>query len=246
MDNVIAGFRAASNKLVLLDYDGTLTDFASVPEHAILSERASNLLLKLSGKPQTETVIITGRSHQDIDRLVGHLPINIVAEHGAMIKEKGSWSERIKDNGAWKQEILADISHAAKQCPHSFIEEKRFSLCWHYRNVEQSLGYDSSRELIELLKNKTSTHNLRIIDGNKVVEVVSLQTDKGQAAQYLCQKDNYDFVVSIGDDKTDEDMFAALADEEKHFTIKVGQGNTSARYRLAGVGDVIQFLELLL
>ena len=93
--------------------------------------------------------------------------------------------------------------------------------------------------------NQTNTNDLRIIDGNKTVEIMTKEVNKGKAINDLIKNNNYDYVLSIGDDVTDEDMFEALKDDENSITIKVGSGNTSAKYRLDSPADVIQFLEQL-
>lgn len=241
----IEQYKSATNKLVLLDYDGTLVNFAGTPDAATPSEQIVNLLLKLNSKPQTSVVIITGRGYQDIERLIGHLPIKIIAEHGAWIKEDATWKVQVEDAGLWKKEINPILNSITVKCPNSFIEEKHFSLSWHYRNAEPQTGYACSRELIRRLEKEIISYNLKIIDGSKVIEVVNKQTDKGKATCYLLGKNNYDFVLSIGDDKTDEDMFEVLTDNKKHLTIKVGEGNTYAMYKLSNVNDVITLLEQL-
>lgn len=243
LENWIEKYNDASNKLVLLDYDGTLVNFSPVPGEARPSDRVLNLLLKLNNNQGTEAVVITGREYQDIDNLIGHLPINIVAEHGAMIKENTNWTEQVQDDGFWKEEILFLLERTAKKCPGSFVEEKQFSLTWHYRGSEEQAARICSRELLRNLNEKIVLYDLKIIEGNKVIEVVNNKTNKGIAALHLLQKGRYDFVVSIGDDRTDEDMFKALTDEKRHLTIKVGDGETSARHRLHGVNDVLSFLE---
>lgn len=245
METWINNYKDASNRLILLDYDGTLIDFTPIPYQAMPSERLLSLLLKLNSNPNTRVVVITGRRYLDIEKMIGFLPIGIVAEHGAMIKEGKTWEKLFNDNGIWKEAIFPLLREITSGCPGSFVEEKNFSLTWHYRNAELQKGYTQSRELIQILEKKNYS-DLRILDGNMVVEIVPEQSGKGKATQYLLKRNNYDYVLSIGDDKTDEDMFETLTDDKKHVTIKVGQGNTSARYKLDGVEDVMLLLEKLL
>lgn len=237
-------YKNATNRLLLLDYDGTLTDYVPTPDRAVPSERLLNLLLKLSGNENTRVVIITGRGYLDIDKLIGFLPIDIIAEHGAMIKKNSEWKKYINDDGLWKNKILPLLNKCTSECTDSFIEEKYFSLAWHYRNTEFEKGYTQSRELIRILE-KENYSDLRIIDGNKVVEIMPGQSGKGKATQSLLDRDNYDYILSIGDDKTDEDMFEVLLHNTNAVTIKVGDGNTFAKYKLDSVNDVITLLERL-
>lgn len=243
---LIENFHKAENKLILLDYDGTLVDYKTAPQEATPSKKLLASLLKLNGSPNTKLVIISGRSYQDIDGFVGHLPIDIVAEHGAMIRENEVWKELVPDNEAWKQSVFPMLNRATENCAGAFIEEKRFSLAWHYRNAEPENGFSASRKLIAELSAKIQALNLKITDGNKVVEVKKKDIDKGKGTLYLLEKDHYDFILSIGDDKTDEDMFEVLANNSNAYTIKVGGGDTLAKYRLENVQNVIVLLNELL
>jgi trehalose 6-phosphate synthase/phosphatase len=78
--------------------------------------------------------------------------------------------------------------------------------------------------------------NLQVIDGNKVVEVKKTAFNKGTAARTFVENGNYDFVLAIGDDTTDEDMFEALPDDS--FTIKIGDDLVSCTqpYQKSGRG----------
>ena len=242
---LIEKYKNATNKLVLLDYDGTLVDFSPLPEKAIPSEKLLNVLIKLIDEPQTKVMIISGRSHHDIYKFLGHLPIDIIAEHGAMVKENGVWEKQIIDNSSWKNKVLPILNRITLTCPNSFVEEKSFSLAWHYRNAESQSGHTHSRELIRILQSIIPSYNLKILDGNKVVEIMTKEFGKGKAVKKIIEKNNYDYILAIGDDKTDEEMFEFLLQNSNAVTIKVGNENTFAKYKLDNVNDVIGLLEQL-
>ena len=242
---LIAKYKKAHNKLVLLDYDGTLVNFTIKPDDAKPSERLLKVLSKISNDPATKIMIITGREYRSIDKLVGHLPIDIIAEHGAMLKENGSWKEQVNDAVFWKKGILPTLNEITEKCPGSFIEDKGFSLAWHYRNCELEAGQACSRELIGLIDNTIHSYVLKILDGNKVVELLNKGIGKGKSVKNLVEQNNYDCILSIGDDKTDEEMFDVLKDNENSITIKVGEGATSAKFRLNTPENVLELLELL-
>jgi trehalose 6-phosphate synthase/phosphatase len=250
MDNkelteLIIRYRDATNKLVLLDYDGTLVNYEVIPENARLPENLTDILKSLIEKPETKVFIISGRGHEDIDKLLDHLPINIISEHGAMIKEDSGWKRMMAANDLWKNSIIPILSQAASDCPDSFVEEKKFSLAWHYRNADSREGYSYSRKLIRILEKLILSYNLKILDGNKVVEVLTNEIGKGKAVKKLIEKKNYDFILSIGDDTTDEEMFEYLLHFSNAFTVKVGNGDSFARYRLTGINDVESLLKKL-
>ena len=239
-------FKVAYKKLLLLDYDGTLVNFEPTPDKATPSPRLLSILERLSRKTSTKVVITTGREAKSIDTMLGHFPIDIIAEHGAMIKEKGVWRELITTENKWKNEVLKLMEKVTSLCSGSWIECKNFSISWHYRNASAAVGYILSRRLIRLAKSCTNPHEVKILDGNKTVEVITRAAGKGKAVDYCLGKSDYDCVMSIGDDKTDEDMFEALLGKKNAITIKVGQeGETYAHHRVDNTNDVLELLEQL-
>jgi trehalose 6-phosphate synthase/phosphatase len=241
--DLIEKYRKAGNKLVLLDYDGTLVSFASLPEKAIPSNHLLDILKRISNTPQTRMIIITGRSYQDIDKLTGHLSIDIIAEHGAVIKENGKWENQIIDKCLWKGSVISLLNSYSLKCPGSFVEKKQFSVAWHYRNCKPASGYKYSRELIGLLEEFSQGNDLKVFDGNRVVEILPEKIGKGEAIKEIIEQKNYDCILSIGDDKTDEEMFRFLSDNDNAVTIKVGKGSTVAKYRVKDEIDVVKLLE---
>lgn len=236
-------YKNATNRLILLDYDGTLVNFTPIPDTAILTEEITLIIRKLVRNPNTELFIITGRSNGDIDRFLDHIPINIIAEHGAIMKKDGQWKNQIKASNRWKKAIIPILNDIITRCPGSYLEEKRFSLTWHFRNAETGVGNSCSRELIHLLEKVIHPLNLKILDGNKVVEILSDKTGKGRAVKNLFEQNNYDFILSIGDDATDEEMFEFFLNKSNAFTIKVGAGSTSAKSKLNSINDVASLLK---
>ncbi|MDO9153486.1 MAG: trehalose-phosphatase [Paludibacter sp.] len=244
MADILEIYKQAKNRLILLDYDGTLVDFTPVPEDAVPSIELLYILRRIASTPNTKLIIISGRNQNDIENFVGELPIDIIAEHGAMLKKQGKWQKQNIDISAWKEPVLAVLNETSSSCPGSFVEEKTFSLAWHYRNAET--GYEHARKLINTLENINLFYNFKILDGNKVVEIKSIEIGKGKATKYLVEKKNYDFILSVGDDKTDEEMFEFLVTHPEAITIKVGEGNTMAKYLLENVDNVIKMLKRLL
>lgn len=239
-------YNNSRNRLVLLDYDGTLVNYVSHPETARLPTYIFDILFNLIDVANTQIFIITGRSHFDIDKLLYHIPINIIAEHGGMIKTGGEWKSLDNNNSMWKKPIIPILNQFTVLCPGSFIEEKNYSVTWHYRNADPEKGYSHSRELIEFLGKVSLAYNVRILDGKKVVEVLTNDTGKGSAVKKLFEQNSYDFVLSIGDDATDEEMFEYLLHYTYAITIKVGEGTTFAKYKFNSIKDVIILLKLLL
>lgn len=247
LTELIQKHKNAGNKLFLLDYDGTLVNFASIPGNAKPTEYLLEVLRKLIAKAHTKVIIITGRGYEDIEKLLGDLPIDIVADHGAMIRQNMQWATLFSEEQEWGKEISAILKKALLECAKSTSEEKTFSMTWHYRNSENIAGFLYSRVLIKELEKKIAPYNLRIIDGNKVIEIMSTSINKGNAVEYyLKQKEPFDFIFCVGDDKTDEDMFKVLINNTNAHTFKVGSEKSLAKYNLENVEQVISLIEQLI
>src|SRR6185503_16020426 len=129
--------------------------------------------------------------------------------------------------------------------PGSFVEVKPMTLAWHYRNVEPELARERTRELAPRLAALLEQFDLEVIQGAKVLEVRPRGLDKGLIlSRVLAGPAGGRAIVAIGDDRTDEDLFAVLPSPA--LTIHVGNGPSRAAYRLPDVGAVRRFLRSFL
>lgn len=241
---IVEKFRQGNKRLLLLDFDGTLVNLERRPELAVPTEYLINLLANLAADPKNEVWIISGRDRNFLQKWLGHLRIGLVAEHGGYIK-RDNWEPVIHGTQEWKQRVINIMNEYVATNAESFIEEKEFGVAWHYRNVDERQGFLTSRELLTLLKNHLYNTPTQIIDGNKVIEAKHFMAHKGTTCRdnILCNGD-YDFTIAFGDDKTDEDLFEQLTGENE-FSVKVGPGNTAAKYRVKSVEEVLAFLSQL-
>ena len=233
-------YAQARSRLIILDYDGTLVDFKADPDQASPSPELMDLLSELASVPDTKVLVMSGRSEQNLETWLSQLPIDLVAEHGASRKQDGVWQRTNRGDASWKETIHPLMDDFVSRCNGSFIEEKEDALAWHYRAATERLGFERSRELIDLLTHLLPDE-LRLLDGHKVVEVKSTDVDKGKVARQVALDQLDALVVAIGDDRTDEDMFLALRDRTR-YTIKIGPQATQAHYRLYGVAQVLALL----
>ena len=241
INRIIKNFNDASNRVLLLDYDGTLSPFTPLPADAVPSGKLLELLSQLSSDNRNQCVIISGRDQQTLETWFGALPVTLVAEHGAAVKYKNKeWEPQIAGNDAWKENIRSIMQLFVARCSGSLIEEKKNTITWHYRNTYGDLGFTRSRELLNNLRQITANTSLQVIDGNKVLEVRQIGVDKGAMALKLVDHFKPEFILCIGDDTTDEDMFKLL--EKKAITIKIGTNATAAQFNLLKQEDVLPFL----
>lgn len=245
-NGLLREFKNSATRLILLDFDGTIIDFTPDSSSTAPSESLLNLLRGLAASRETHLVITTGRRKEEIERLIGHLPVDLIVEHGALIREKNAWKNLVNESTGWKKDAKPVIWRFIAECPGSFLEEKSCSLAWHYRNVDHETGLSKSRALIDNLDLIARRNNLKIMDGKKVVEMINKTINKGSATGYLLNKNNYGFILSIGDDITDEDMFRVLKEKNNAWTIKVGTGESAAKFMLPEIRDAVLLLETLL
>jgi len=243
---IAEAYKKAKRRLILLDYDGTLIPFYNKPEEAVPGDVIKELINKLSLDKKNSIMLISGRDSETLQNWFDNIDIGIAAEHGVLYKPAQSteWVYPPEVNLLWKEEVKNYMDKYIQSVPGSFIEEKKYSIAWHYRSVE-----NIDEEEIKLAFSKDLTvmnlnNEFHILHGNKVIEIKSAFMNKGLFVTEFLSKDHFDFVLAIGDDVTDEDMFNAL-NEPYHYTIKVGHGNTAAKYNIFGVNNVISFLEYI-
>jgi trehalose 6-phosphate synthase/phosphatase len=240
---LISDYHKSRRRLLLLDYDGTLIPFFTRPEAAIPIDDLLTLLEGLSADHQNEVVIISGRDRKTLEQWFGSMDLGLIAEHGAWLKEK-EWQALEASANEWKGEIRSILELYVDRTPGSFIEEKDFSLVWHYRKADAGLASVRARELKDALLHLSTNLDLGVLEGSKVMEIKHIGINKGRAAQRWLAKEPWDFILAIGDDVTDEDIFAVLP--ESAYTIKVGLSLSKAKFNIASPFEVRELLATLI
>ncbi|MGD8627485.1 MAG: bifunctional alpha,alpha-trehalose-phosphate synthase (UDP-forming)/trehalose-phosphatase [bacterium] len=241
---IVKDYKAAGKRLILLDYDGTLVPFSKWPRKARPDQDLSKLLARLARNRKNEVVMVSGRDRETLDEWLGQLGVGLVAEHGVWVREPGGeWEavENLKDD--WKAQVRPLLELYVDRTPGSFIEEKSFSLAWHYRKADPVQGSTRSRELRDDLENLVANLNIGILEGSKVTEVKDLSVNKGRASSKWVARQEWGFILAIGDDWTDEDMFEAVP--ETAYSIRVGLTTTRARFNVGSHQDVRNLLAKL-
>ncbi|TGE13840.1 bifunctional alpha,alpha-trehalose-phosphate synthase (UDP-forming)/trehalose-phosphatase [Hymenobacter elongatus] len=243
-----ADFDQAEQRILFLDYDGTLVPFSKNPQHARPDEELYHLLRALSADPRNRVVIISGRDRQTLFTWLGDLPVDFITEHGVWLRAAGEqeeWAMIQPLTDTWKREIRPIMELLVSRTAGSFIEEKEYSLVWHYRRADADLGAVRARELVSHLNFMASNTDLQVLEGNKVVEIKNAGVNKGVAATRWLATYPADFILAIGDDRTDEDTFQAMPAHA--YTVKVGEtGRSFARFHIKSHQDVRRTLRALL
>lgn len=237
-------YDAGNKRLFLLDYDGTLVGFKGRPAQAGPDREILEILETLAGDSRNALTVISGRDRNTLDNWLGALDIQIIAEHGGWIRERGcDWRSFQPISEDWKHTIRPILELYSDRTPGSLVEEKDFSLVWHYRRAEPALADVRTHELRDALVNMTENMDVGVFEGSKILEVRKQGINKGRAAEYLMEQADWDFLLAVGDDYTDEEMFAVMP--EKAYSIKVGSSISKARFNVDTVQNVRNLLRKL-
>ena len=240
-NKLIEKLKLSNNKLIILDYDGTLVTFKDKPELAIPDDNLIEILDNLSDVKGLDVAIVSGRDKLFLENNLGKLNVSIIAEHGHFFKKKNkNWITLGNIDKVFLNEIHAILQSFSDRTPGTFTEKKESGLVWHFRKTDPELASERVVE-IETVLNSLLTDQFQILNLDKAIEVTSRKFDKGSAVNELTKKKKYDHIVCIGDDITDENMFKNL--NENSTTIKVGIKNTCARFYIDGPKSVINLLD---
>ena len=213
--NILATYSSAKKRLLLFDYDGTLTPIVENPAAAILSPEALKSIEILAANPRNAVWIISGRNSSFLEQLFGHLNfLGLVAEHGSFLRPPGSlaWDNRTaKADMGWQEEVTKVFKTYTEMALGSWVETKRAAVVWHFRQANQDLAILQAASCKRDLESKFGKDSpIEFINGKCVLEARLKTVNKGQIVQGLAGEMMAasgklpDFVLCFGDDVTDE------------------------------------------
>lgn len=244
------GNRLDATPLVLmLDIDGTLAPIASIPSLAQIPAETRLILERLSALPRTVLALVSGRAADDARR-IGNVPgAWIIGNHGyELLSPQGQMTVR-----ADATTFEGSMAEAARRLASTqlfdgaLLENKRWTLSVHYRNVKHG-----APELEKRVRSVAAELGLRVTEGKKVVEVrPPIEVDKGTAAlEFAIRHGSLSgAALYAGDDRTDEDAFRALRPSGRTVTVQVGSPEpltTSAEIVLPSPSELHALLAWLL
>lgn len=235
----LAALAATPVLLVACDYDGTLAEIVEDPALARPHPDAIQALRALGEVPSTTISIVSGRSIGDLVRLLGTGgPEYIVGSHGAEWMQAGVFLSA--EQQLLLERLAGAIAPIARSNPRLVLERKPAGVALHVRSVEEALGESITASALRACSGIPGVH---VKHGSKVVEFMVVNANKGEAVARARRDTGATGVIFIGDDATDEDVFATLAAPD--VSIRVGNGATSALHRVPGVHEVALALRQL-
>ena len=178
-------YKNSKNCLLLLDYDGSLVEFNKNPKNVKPDKELSDILNNLSKNPKNEVVIISGRDKETLEDWLGKLTNGLSGEHGIWIKDNGDWQTHENLSTDWKDDIRQILELFVDRTPGSFIEEKTYSLAWHYRKVDPALAAVRVGDLKDTLSHLTVNLEVGVLEGNKVIEIKVFCHKQGKGSSKL-------------------------------------------------------------
>jgi trehalose 6-phosphate phosphatase len=226
--------------LVTSDFDGTLAPLVNNPADARALPEAAEALIALAALPSTEVALVSGRA-LDVLRVLSvqsgvPATVHLIGSHGAEFDS--GFSHDI--DTALLNRITSDLNAIAEGRPGVAVETKPASVALHVRNASAEDGEAALREA----RTAAESWDAQATEGKAVLEFAVIQTDKGAAIDILRERQNATAVAYFGDDVTDEKAFGRLRGSD--VGVKVGPGDTLARYRVDAPEDVAAALNYLL
>lgn len=244
--DILAAYRQAENRLILLDYDGTLVGYEDLAKDAVPPRDLVRSLRILSDRIRNTVVLVSGRAAREIEEWLGGVKgLWLAAEHGAVIRDPDTeeWVNiHPMTDLSWKRDVRDLLEEYADRTPGSYVEEKEFSLVWHYRMADPEFGEWLANELTSTLEAMLSDTQLRAVQGRKTVEVKLMWANKADVLAHMTSTPPpFDFILAAGDDTTDEDLFRKMLPEM--WTVHIGNERSAARFRLNSFREMRSLIE---
>jgi trehalose 6-phosphate phosphatase len=221
--------------LVASDYDGVLSRLVGDPSAAGPEPGAAEALARLAAADRVVVALVSGRGVEDLRTTSGFTgSFRWVGSHGAELDGPltGELAER-------RDALVRLLEPVVRRVPGARLEMKPASVAVHVREVADRLAAATLLQDVDALADSSLTKK----PGKEVLELAVTDADKGTALRRLRAEVGAAAAIYLGDDVTDEDGFRAL--ESGDVSVKVGDGETAARYRVADIPGAITLLERL-
>ncbi|XP_022749451.1 probable alpha,alpha-trehalose-phosphate synthase [UDP-forming] 11 isoform X2 [Durio zibethinus] len=252
-----SAYKRTNSRLILLDYDGTMMPPTSVnngPSHEVIS-----VVNRLCDDPKNIVFIVSGRDRDTLSKwFFSCQKLGIAAEHGYFTRwtRDSLWETYRSMDLSWKEVVEPIMQHYMEATDGSFIENKESALVWHHQDADPDFGLCQAKELHDHLENVLANEPVVVKRGQQIVEVKPQGLSKGIVVENVISTirsrgKSPDFLLCIGDDRSDEDMFESIARSSANptlpaiaeiFACTVGQKPSMAKYY---VDDIVEVIGLL-
>ncbi|GAB3306748.1 trehalose-phosphatase [Geodermatophilus aquaeductus] len=221
--------------LVATDYDGVLAPLVGDPGAALPSPGAAEALARVAAADGVTVALVSGRGLEDLRAVSGFAgPYRWIGSHGA------EFGGPLTGQLAGRRDALAaSLTPLVTAVPGARLEVKPASVAVHVRQVADPAAAAALLASADAAADPSLTKK----PGKAVLELAVTDADKGSAVTRLRDELGAAAVLYLGDDRTDEDVFATLGPDDAG--IKVGEGETTARYRVADPAAVVAVLRTL-
>lgn len=256
VDHIVSSYKRTNRRAIFLDYDGTVVSQSCMIRSP--SPEVVNMLNSLCNDPNNTVFIVSGRGTDPLsDWLAPCENLGLAAEHGYFIRwnKTAEW-ESLATELDWKEIVEPIMNHYMEATDGSSMEVKESALVWHHRDADPDFGSCQAKELLDHLENVLANEPAVVQRGQHIVEVKPQGVTKGLVAEKVLSmlaNDGKapDFVMCVGDDRSDEDMFESISNAVSNssgsavpeiFACTVGQKPSKAKYYLDDTADVVRLL----
>ncbi len=229
---------------IVTDLDGTLVPFAPTPDGARPDAELIALLSDLAGEPGITVAVVSGRPREELDAFFpGSLGLVLIAEHGGWRRDAGAWQPAVDASPEEVDGLTVELRRVAARHPGALVERKTWSVAFHVRAVHPETRDGAVVEVETLISDWLGLHpRFGELRGAEVVEVRPARMDKSSAIVWLRERTHARLLI-LGDDITDEGMFAGVAVADESVLVGEGRGRpTAARWRADSPAAARHFL----
>lgn len=245
----VAVFAARPRVLVAVDFDGTLAPFVLDPMQARALPGAAEALRAAAAFEGVTVAVVSGRDLSTLTALTGLGPdenIRLIGSHGAQPAGAGSTqvagqANLDEDTRARLGVVKAELEAIRSEHPAVRLEYKPTAVALHTRGVEPSTAATATTAAREVAARHPG---VQVMPGKEVLELTVLEANKGTAVVQLARETDSEATLYVGDDVTDERAFSVLGPASGDLSVKVGEGETAAAYRVSDPASVLELLEL--
>lgn len=230
---------------VLLDIDGTLLDFAPTPREVWVPPELATTLKQLHDRTGGALALVSGRSLNDIDLIFAPEQFPAVGGHGAEMRLQPDSEAVAAHAPPLDKELKRRLAAIAKLSPGILLEDKGYSLALHYRLAPQA--EKAIYEAVSLIRAELPNAPIEVLPGKSVCEIKHSGFTKATGVLELMTHEPFKGrrPFFIGDDVTDETVFAIMPDFNG-LAFSVGRRATGVAGHFDGPSDVREFLAQLL